>query len=572
MMPPPSTGPGQVEGPRAARAIRRLWRGPWPWLVIVLVFFCLPLFVGLGDTDLENDEAIYSYAVDLMLENGDWLTPRSIPERDSAFLEKPPLKFWIVALPIKLGLLPHDEFGQRFWDALFGGIVFLYVFAIGRRLAGPVCGLAAVAILFSHGPVVFTHGLRSNEMEACVMLCYAGGIYHFLAWRVWAPDRPRRHIAAMAVFFVLGFMTKFVAALFLPLVCAAVLLPDRVGRMRLVRDWRAWLATSVAATAVIAPWFVYQRVKVGDGFWAMIFGSQVWQRFTASVDPTHLQPWNYYFSELVHQFRGEGVLVAAAGGLALLLFRAIRSRSLPAATVLVWAALPLTLMSLLTSKLYHYTYPYQAPVALAGGCLVAALLEGGWRLLSTSRARLSRWPGARITAARAAVVLVAVALLPLSAYRNQWTRLHDNPHPLRTMRDCLTRVMAFHGKRGFYVEHESLVHPFYYYFRDLGGWVDRGYAPQDATVYRALYVPPTQQPVLLSPKRLAEFERAVQTDEATLIERAAAKAGLSPDAVRGSREIEPMASVPVPYGIILLPRPFRGCAVDSQGRLLPTRR
>ena len=36
------------------------------------------------------------------------------------FLEKPPLKFWIVAAPIRAGLLPHDEFGLRFWDAVFG--------------------------------------------------------------------------------------------------------------------------------------------------------------------------------------------------------------------------------------------------------------------------------------------------------------------------------------------------------------------------------------------------------------------------------------------------------------------
>ena len=96
-------------------------------LVVVASFFGLQLFRGLALQDLSNDEAIYSYAVDSILESGGWLAPESSPQtaqagdpagRTEPFLEKPPLKFWIVALPITLGFLPLDEFGLRFWDAL----------------------------------------------------------------------------------------------------------------------------------------------------------------------------------------------------------------------------------------------------------------------------------------------------------------------------------------------------------------------------------------------------------------------------------------------------------------------
>src|SRR5687767_12366384 len=96
-----------------------------PWLAFVLILFCLPLFVGLGGADLETDEAIYSFAVDRILEIGDWLEPKSSPSESDVFLEKPPLKFWIVAAPIRAGLLPHNEFGLRFWDAVAGGLSFL---------------------------------------------------------------------------------------------------------------------------------------------------------------------------------------------------------------------------------------------------------------------------------------------------------------------------------------------------------------------------------------------------------------------------------------------------------------
>ncbi len=140
-----------------------------PWLALVLALFCLPLFVGLGRADIEGDEAIYSFGVDRLLEIGDWLVPRSSPHEDAPFLEKPPLKFWIVALPMHAGLLPHDEFGMRFWDALFGGLGFAYVFAIGSLLAGPLCGVVAALLLFLHGPLLFEHGLRTNNMEAALL-------------------------------------------------------------------------------------------------------------------------------------------------------------------------------------------------------------------------------------------------------------------------------------------------------------------------------------------------------------------------------------------------------------------
>jgi len=80
-------------------------------LAIVAAVFSAPLFVGLGQPDREGDETNYSYAVQSILETGDWLNPRSAPTSDVVFLEKPPLKFGIVALPIRLGLLPNDDFG-----------------------------------------------------------------------------------------------------------------------------------------------------------------------------------------------------------------------------------------------------------------------------------------------------------------------------------------------------------------------------------------------------------------------------------------------------------------------------
>ena len=147
------------------------------WLALILLLCCFPLFIGLGKNDLRGDEAGHSFSVARILETGDWLVPKSSPNEDWAFVEKPPLKFWIVAAPIRLGLLPLNDFSLRFWDALFGGCAFLYVFAIGSLMAGPICGGVAVLVCFTFSPLLFEHGLRTNDMEAAVLLSYCGGIF-----------------------------------------------------------------------------------------------------------------------------------------------------------------------------------------------------------------------------------------------------------------------------------------------------------------------------------------------------------------------------------------------------------
>jgi 4-amino-4-deoxy-L-arabinose transferase-like glycosyltransferase len=397
---------------------RRLGRSPWIWTALVILLFGLPLFIGLGGTDFENDEAFHSLVVDTMAKEGDWLTPKH--PFQSPFLEKPPLKFWIVALPIRLGLLPADEFGMRFWDAIIATVAFLYVFAIGRRLGGPVCGLGALLILFAHQPLLFDHGLRSNNMEAALSLSYCGGVYYFLAWKSGAgATRRRHHVFAIAAFFALGFMVKFVAVLFLPLVFGAVTLFSPGARSRLRSDWRAWLGASGLAVALVVPWFLYQLHHSGRFMWDVIFGQQVVTRFTAYLDPAHLHPWHFYWSSIFHELSISGAVTICVLGVALLLIQAARkSLGGERAVILVWFVLPLALMSLMTSKLYHYAYPYLAPVALAGGYGAAVIVARAWSLAARPSSRLDAmleqrlaiWRGRTLRMSFVIVAVIAVAV------------------------------------------------------------------------------------------------------------------------------------------------------------------
>jgi 4-amino-4-deoxy-L-arabinose transferase-like glycosyltransferase len=394
------------------------------WLAAIVLAFCVPLFVGLGRTDLENDEAIYSYAVDGILATGDWLNPILSPFTSTRFLEKPPLKFWIVAAPIALRIVPHDEFGLRIWDAIFGSIAFIYVFLYGRRLAGPLCGALAVFVLFVYGPLLFDHGLRGNNMEAPLILSYCGGIYHYFAWA--SPERQKRrvgHAAAVMLYFYLGFMTKFVAVLFLPLVLAAATLVHRATLRKAFQEWKLWGSLAVVCLGLIVPWFIYQYGNEGAGLFRVMFSEHVYTRFTASLDPHHVHPWNYYYLTIYNQLEHNGTLwLAIAGGLVLIV-RAIREPALVTSLVVAWFTLPLALMSMLTSKLPHYAYPFLPPIALAAGFGPAWLLSAGRPYLDRAMAAIhERWIAGRtmrdgvrkaLLALAAVSVLVAIATLIL---------------------------------------------------------------------------------------------------------------------------------------------------------------
>lgn len=364
------------------------------WLLgatLVASFFCLPLFVGLDAEDLRNDEAIYSYAVDRMVETGDWITPRAIPF-DGPFLEKPPLKIWLVAGLIKSGVVPHDERGLRTVDALFGAAAFIYIYAIGALLAGPICGVAAVLLLFLFDPLVLEHGVRSNNMEAALLLAYCGALFHLARWADGPAARQRAHAYAVAVWFTLGFLTKFVAVLFLPVVAVLAL----AWRVDASARWRSALRMSAGPALLVvvlcAPWFIAASVRHGRLVWDVMLGQHVLARFTGSLDPEHIQPWSFYVATMWMQLARDGVQWLVAAGLIGLMVCAWRGRPWLARLILVWAVMPLVLMSFGTSKLFHYAYPFVPPLALGAGAVIAALVAvvTGPRVA----ALFGRWPGA----------------------------------------------------------------------------------------------------------------------------------------------------------------------------------
>jgi len=571
---------------------------------IAAVLAALALVFDLGSWDVENDEAIYTYAVERMIDTGDWMTAREIPY-DFAFLEKPPLKFWMVGVPIRLGLLPRDEFGFRAVDALLGALAFGYVALFAYRLAGPAAAIASCLILFGLRDLVLQHGIRSNNMEASLLAAYCGGLYHFLRWR---HGGARRDALITGAWFTLAFLTKFVAAAFLPLVAVVGLALPRPGL--LPKPLRACLADWLWAAAlfllVSAPWFVYEYRQFGDKLVETMFRQHVFVRFTGALDPSHLQPWNHYYLGIARMLTETRCEWLVAAGAALLLYRVVRHRDGLAWTLIVWGVLPLALISGLSSKVLHYTYPFLPPLALAGGLALAApismfkawlgrladrlervrfhqlpdilsrpavrrgfvvigvlavivaaialvagstkLVIGGVVLRNSSVLRPLVLAAAAFALARAWrhaltwAPFVLLLLLPLSAARETLLAASRPGHPLRALRDCARPLVEAGRVRGgaYAVSQDSVPHTYAFYALPLGSW--------DATT---TFDPAVQGSALDDPARPRELVLSGRAFSDLALER-----------LRAGKPIPPGIRAH-PNLIVLLPGPLAGCIDET---------
>jgi 4-amino-4-deoxy-L-arabinose transferase-like glycosyltransferase len=384
-------------------------------------------------------------------------------------------------------------------------------------------------------------------MEAPLFLAYCGGVYHFMRWV--DSRRPLLHALSVAGFFVLGFMTKFVAALFLPLVCGLTLPIAAAARHRFAIRWRDWLAAAILASAVITPWFVHQWRLNGQYFWDVILGVHVYERFTSSLDASHLEPWHFYLSRTWTELGHAGGRVAAAVALLALSVRALLGGPWQLRLLLVWWIVPFTLISLGTSKLFHYGYPFLPPIALGigwaaasvvaavdtprGRTVAAGLLRarvssawlrttllvagvtmvalaiasavsggvvwrvGGVRLLQNTSIIRPLVIGAFLFAAaglasmslRLIALVVLLLALPVSDYTVRASRVRTVDQRLRVIRDCAARVgeSGSAAATGLYNAARTRTnHSHYYYLFELGPWIEPDMPSEEAVRARLL--------------------------------------------------------------------------------------
>ena len=221
---------------------------------------------------------------------------------------------------------------MRVWDALFGGLAFLYVFAFGRRLAGPdlrlrggVRALRLRAAALRARPAKQQHGGAARPLLLRRRLPLPG-----VGDGARSPARRRGHVVAVTLYFFLGLHDE---------VRGGALSAGAPGRGRrccmarrdraLFGEWKLWAAGAGALRRCSRRrGSSISRSSPARSSGAIMLGAHVVERFTVSIDPSHIQPWNYYFVTIFHEMFRTGTIWLALGGGVLAAHQA-RARATP---------------------------------------------------------------------------------------------------------------------------------------------------------------------------------------------------------------------------------------------------
>jgi 4-amino-4-deoxy-L-arabinose transferase-like glycosyltransferase len=215
-----------------------------------------------------------------------WQAEKAVPLlAGEAFCEKPPLTYWLAAVPIRF--LGSEAWAARLPNLLYAMITALGVGLLSRRVAGPfagVVGAAAVStFLLSYQVAIWL--ATDAPLLAAVSIALLGVYQGFYATR--SSERLRGYLLMHAAL-GLGFLCKSAVAWMVPAM-AIVTLAIWEKRWRELLRWELYVGFLLQA-AVILTWvgFVYAGTD-GPAHLKVFFWNNLVGRFTRIDAPDDLQ-------------------------------------------------------------------------------------------------------------------------------------------------------------------------------------------------------------------------------------------------------------------------------------------
>jgi 4-amino-4-deoxy-L-arabinose transferase-like glycosyltransferase len=215
-----------------------------------------------------------------------WQPDRTVPLlAGEAFCEKPPLTYWLAAIPIRL-------FGAEAWAARLPNLLYALITALGaaslaRRSVGRMAGLIGASVistfLLSYQVSIWlaTDAPLLAAMSIAVLGAYRG--FYAVQSRERVYGYTLMH-AAMAC----GFLSKSAVAWMVPattLICLAVW----EKRWREFLRWELYLGLALQAAMILTwVWFVYMGSD-GPAHLKVFFWNNLVGRFTQVDAPNELQ-------------------------------------------------------------------------------------------------------------------------------------------------------------------------------------------------------------------------------------------------------------------------------------------
>src|SRR3984957_14661783 len=261
-------------------ALLKLLRSPLALTsAALLLIWCVGIFGRGYWTPDEPREADLAWRMS-------WQAEKAVPLlAGEAFCEKPPLTYWLAAVPIRL--LGTETPGARLPNLLYAIITALGVGLLARRSAGVfagVVGAAAVStFLLSYQVAIWL--ATDAPLLAAVSIALLGAYQGFYATR--SPERLRGYLLMHAALGA-GFLCKSAVAWMVPAM-AIVTLAIWEKRWRELLRWELYAGLLLQA-AMILTWvgFVYAGTD-GAAHLKVFFWNNLVGRFTRIDAPNELQ-------------------------------------------------------------------------------------------------------------------------------------------------------------------------------------------------------------------------------------------------------------------------------------------
>jgi 4-amino-4-deoxy-L-arabinose transferase-like glycosyltransferase len=336
--------------------IERLeWYRGRPALIGAALCLTVLWFGLLGGRPLyEPDEGRYAEIPREMLAGGDWVIPHL---NALAYLEKPPLQYWITAFFYKS--FGESEGTARLCTGLAGYLSLATIFLVGYRLWGFEAGVKA--LLFCVGSVMFVLLGHQLTLDMSLSLFLLLALSSFLLAQS-QRARPRRCDAWMLgcwAAMALAVLTKGLIGVLIPGATLVIYgLWQRDSELKRHLNFR-WGAPLFALIAV--PWFVL-AARANPAFLRFFFIREHFQRFLTPVEHRS-EHWWYFLPVL-----GVGILpwvpqaLTALGGLGR--GRAPRGSFDPQRVLWVWCVFVWAFFSCSDAKLIPYVLPLVPALAL----------------------------------------------------------------------------------------------------------------------------------------------------------------------------------------------------------------
>ncbi|MFH1454289.1 MAG: glycosyltransferase family 39 protein [Armatimonadota bacterium] len=307
------------------------------YLLILIFLSVLLLFFRLGDYSLwDTDEPLYSQMAREFNYHNDLLT---LYWNGEPWFCHPPLYMWLTM--VSGNLFGWNEFAVRFPSALFGVLIIILTYFMGKRFYNEDVGFLSGLILMT-SLQVFVQGRLSNLdtlftffLMLSTYACYAG-----------VTDNSRRYILFFWLSCALGTLAKGPFALCLPLGLIFLWL---FSTKKLKEFKKVFIYEGIIAYVILGGfWYIAGLIKYKTEFYNLVFKYFIFQRVTTAV-MDQSGPVYFYILIFIAGFLPWVFLFVPA------VIDYFKNRKNEISVfLLIWAVIPFLFFSLVQTKLPNY--------------------------------------------------------------------------------------------------------------------------------------------------------------------------------------------------------------------------